>query len=110
MRKDRVYCVTVAIKESICHVVTAFCTYPAGLSGCCNHTTATLYCLKDFVRRGLREEEKMGCTEKLQKWNQPRKRNVDAQPTDDVISTKAKYGEKKRLKAMHVNKCQIREK
>ena len=65
MRKDRVYCVTIAIKESTCCVVTAYCTYPAGLSGCCNHITSTLYCLEDFVRRGLREE-RMGCTEM---WN-----------------------------------------
>lgn len=77
MRKDRIYCVTIAIKESTSHVMTAYCTCPAGLSGCCNHITATLYCLEDYVRRGLREEERMGCTEKLQKWNQPRKHNVE---------------------------------
>jgi len=57
MRKDRVYCVTVAIKESTCR---AYCTCPAGLSGCCKHVTSTLYCLEDFVRRSLREEEKNG--------------------------------------------------
>ena len=43
------------------------------------------------VCRGLREE-KMGCIEKLQKWNQPWKRNVDLHPTDDVVPTKAEYG------------------
>ena len=108
MRKDRVYCVTVAIKESTCRVVTAYCTCPAGLSGCCNHVTSTLYCLEDFVRRGLREEERMGCTEKLQKWNQPRKRNVDPRPTDDVVLTKAEYGKQKRSKVLHVNKWDCR--
>jgi len=108
MRKDRVYGVTVAIKESTCHVLTAYCTCPAGLSGCCNHVTSTLYSLEDFVRRGLREEERMGCTEKLQKWNQPRKRNVNAQPTDDVILSKAEYGKEKRSKVLHVNKWDCR--
>ena len=39
MPEDRVYCVTIAIQESTCHVMTARCTYPAGLSGCCNHIT-----------------------------------------------------------------------
>ena len=108
MRKDRVYSVTIAIKESTCRVVTAYCTCPAGLSGCCNHITSTLYCLEDFVRRGLREEERMGCTEKLQKWNQPRKRNVEPRPTDDVVLTKAEYGKEKRSKAVHVNKWDCR--
>ena len=107
MRKDRVYSVTIAIKESTCRVVTAYCTCPAGLSGC-NHITSTLYCLEDFVRRGLREEERMGCTEKLQKWNQPRKRNVEPRPTDDVVLTKAEYGKEKRSKAVHVNKWDCR--
>jgi len=46
----------------------------------------------------------MGCTEKLQKWNQPRKRNVDPHPTDDVVLTKAEYGKQKRSKVLHVNK------
>ncbi|XP_065884579.1 uncharacterized protein [Dysidea avara] len=108
MRKDRVYCATIAIKEPTCRVVTAYCTCPAGLSGCCNHITSTLYCLEDFVRRGLREEERMGCTEKLQKWNQPRKRNVEPRPTDDVVLTKAEYGKEKRSKALHVNKWDCR--
>ena len=43
MRKDRVYNVTIIIRESSAHVVTAYGTCPAGLSGCCNHlTTKTL--------------------------------------------------------------------
>ena len=103
MRKDQVCCVTIAIKESTCRVVTAYCTYPVGLLGCCNHITSTLYCLEDFVCRGLKEE-RMGCTEKLQKWNQPWKRNVEPRPTDDVVLTKAEYGKEKYSNALHVNK------
>lgn len=69
MRKDRIYNITIIIRESNARFVTAYCTCPAGLSGYCNHTTATLYCLEDY-HLSLREEEKLGCTERLQKWNQ----------------------------------------
>ena len=47
----------------------------------------------------------MGCTEKLQKWNQLWKRNVEPRPTDDVVLTKAEYGKEKRSKALHVICC-----
>ena len=59
------------------------------------------------MRRGLREE-RMGWTEKLQKLNQPGKRNVEPRPTDDVVLTKAEYGKEKRSKALHVNKWDCR--
>ena len=84
MRKDRIYNVTVIIRESNARVVIAYCTCPAGLAGCCNHVTAMLYCPEDYVGLGLREEEELGCTSRLQTWNQPRKRNVEPRPTDDV--------------------------
>ena len=64
---------SLVIRESCVCVITAFCTCPAGFSGCCNHITATLYALEDYVHLGLREQEKLGCTEKLQTWNHPRK-------------------------------------
>jgi len=89
MRKDQVYNVTIIMRESNARVVTAYCTCPAGLSGFCNDTTATLYGLEDYVHLGLREEEKLGCTERLQKWNQPRKCNVQPCPTGDVRQGKA---------------------
>jgi len=49
MRKDRIYNVTIIMRESNARVVTVYCTCPAGLPGCCNHTTATLHCLEDYV-------------------------------------------------------------
>ena len=56
MRKDRVYNVAIIMRESNAHVVTAYCTCPAGLSGCCYHTTATLLprglCALGSKRRG----------------------------------------------------------
>ena len=77
MRKDRVYAVTIVIWESTCSVATACCTCTAGLSSCCNHVTGTLYCLEEYIHQGLQDERK-GCTECLQKWNQPRKQDADA--------------------------------
>ena len=67
MRKDRIYHVKLIIRESNARVITAYCTCPAGLSGCCNHVTASLYCLEDYVHTcmGLREGELKGCNEKL---------------------------------------------
>ena len=57
---------------------------------------------------GLREEEERGCTSRLQTWNQPRKRNVEPRPTDDVTLHKEVYGKKKRCKLHHVNKWDCR--
>ena len=57
---------------------------------------------------GLREEEELGCTSRLQTWNQPRKRNVEPRPTDDVTLHKEVYGKKKRCKLRHVNKWDCR--
>ena len=108
MRKDRVYHVIIAIHESTARAITACCSCPAGLSGCCNHITATLYCLEDYVHSGLQDDEQIGCTDRLQTWNQPRKRNVDARPTDEVTLTKEEYGLKKRLKVHQINKWDCR--
>ena len=88
----------------------AYCACPAGLLGCCNHVTATctLYCLEDYFHLGLHEDEKKSCTDRLQTWNQPRKRNVEARPTDDVSLTKEQYGAKKKLKIHRANKWDCR--
>ena len=108
MRKDRVYHVVIVITESTARAITACCACPAGLSGCCNHVTATLYCLEDYIHSGLQEDEQKGCTDCLQVWNRPRKRNVEARPTDDVSLTKEQYGLQKRYKIHHVNKWDCR--
>ena len=67
-----------------------------------------VYCLEDYVHLGLREEGKLGCTEKLQKWNQPKKRNVEPCPSDDVRPHKTVYGKEKRSKLQHVNNWDCR--
>ena len=85
MKKDKMYNVFTVLSKLSAKVKTAFCVCPAGLSGCCNHITATLYCVEDYFRSGMDEEDKKGCTEKLQAWNQPRSKKVDARPTNLVI-------------------------
>ena len=81
---------------------------PAGLSGCCNHITATLYCIEEYFRLKLNEEDQKGCTEKLQVWNQPKPRRVDARPTNLVMLTKKVYGKEKRAKVCRINQWDCR--
>ena len=108
MRKDRLYNVTIVICESACSVVTAYCTGPAGLCGCRNHISRTVYCLEDYIHQDLQEDEKKSCTECLQQRNQPRKQNADAQPTNEVLITKKVYRVEKRAKIYKVHEwdCQ----
>ena len=102
MRKDHIYSVTILIHESTARVVKAHCACPAGLSGCCKHVTATLYCLKDYIHSGLQDDELKGCVERLQTWNQPRIQHVDPRPTDEVQLAKKEYGIEKRVKAHRI--------
>ena len=44
------------------------------------------------------KDEQLGCTDRLQTWNKPRKRNVEARPTDEVTLNKMEYGIEKRIK------------
>jgi len=107
MRKDHVYNVTIFVHQSA-RVSHACCSCPAGLSGCCNHVTATLYCLEDYVHSGLPDDELKGCTERLQTWNIPRHLGADPRPTDDIQLTKKQYGVEKRLKKHRVNEWDYR--
>ena len=108
MKRDSVYHVNIVVQKSPCLVNTAYCTCPAGLSGCCNHVIATLYSMEDYIHQGLQDEEKKGCTERLQVWNQPTLRNVVGRPTDEVKLTKKVYGVEKRPKQLTINKWDCR--
>ena len=66
MCKDRIYKTYLALDKVTAEVKLAFCVCAAGLSGCCNYVSGLLYALEDFVRRGLREDLKLGKTERLQ--------------------------------------------
>jgi len=103
MRKDRIYATKIFFCESTASVVSAYCTCTAGLCGCCNHITATLYYLEEYINMGLCEDELVGCTDRLQAWIKPRKKNVEARPTDDVVLRKMEYGVEKRPKVHRVN-------
>ena len=97
MKKDKMYNVFIVLSKSA-KVNTGCCVCPAGLSGCCNHVTATLHYVEEYFRSGMSEEDKKGCTEKLQTWIQPRSKKVDARPTNLVSLTKFVYGVEKRPK------------
>ena len=43
MKKHRMYKVVIIICETTVKVSTAYCSCPAGLAGCCNHISPTLY-------------------------------------------------------------------
>ena len=108
MKKDKIYNVRIVLSKHTAHVERAICVCPAGLSGCCNHVTATLYCVEDYFRLKLNEEDQKGCTEKLQTWNQPRNKKVDVRPTNLVMLTKKVYGVEKRPKLCKVNQWDCR--
>jgi len=68
MKKDRVYHVSVIFKEYTAHVMCAYCVAQLGFQGAVNCVTATLYCLEDYFHLGLHEDERKGCTDRLQTW------------------------------------------
>ena len=96
MKKDRVYNVVIIICESTTKVSTAYCAFPAGLAWCCNQITATLYCLEDYIHQSLYKYEEKGCTDRLQAWNRPRRKNVNTRQTDEVRLSKHAFGVVKR--------------
>jgi len=88
MKKGKMHCVWIVLSQHTAHVEKAFCICLAGLSGCCNHPTATLYCVEEYFRLGLNEQDAKGCIEKQQTWNIPRPTKVDARLTNLVSLTK----------------------
>jgi len=53
MRKNKMYNVFIVVLTFTVQVKIAFCICPAGLSGCCNHVTATLYYIEENFRLGM---------------------------------------------------------
>jgi len=108
MGKNKMYIVLIVVSTLTVQVKIAFWACPAGLSGCCNHVTATLYYIEEYFRLGMDVEDQKGCTEELQTWIQPRRKKVDAQPTDLVCLSKKVYGVEKRPKVHSVNSWDCR--
>jgi len=79
---DQMFChlwrktTVIILNESTAHVASAHCACPAGLSSCCDNVMATLYCLEEYIYLGLYDDEIKYCTDRLQKWNQPRKQHI----------------------------------
>ena len=67
-----------------------------------------MYCLEDYIHSGLLDDERKECTERLQTWNQPRKRHIDPRPTDEVQLAKKEYGIEKRVKTHRINQWDCR--
>ena len=88
MKKDRVYNLSLRISVETSSVDFAECSCPAGRGphGSCKHIAATLFALENFYSfyEEARSEDEISCTSKLQKWNQPRKRRLDSQPSNDI--------------------------
>ena len=108
MRKNKIYNVFIVVSTLNVQVKIAFCICPAGLSGCCNHVTATLYYVEEYFWLGMDVEDQRGCTEKLQTGIQPRRKKVDARPTDLVCLSKKVYGVEKKPKVHSVNSWDCR--
>ena len=108
MKKNKMYNVRVVLSNNTAHVCKAICDCPAGLSGCCNHITATLYCVQEYFHLKINEEDEKSCTEKRQSWNVSKKKKVDARPTKLVTLTKKVYGVEKRPKLCRVNQWDCR--
>ena len=58
-------------------------------------TTSQAPYMEDYIHSGLQDDEWKECTERLQTWNHPRKRNTEPKPTDDVHMVRKEYGIRK---------------
>ncbi|XP_070568417.1 uncharacterized protein [Ptychodera flava] len=76
----------------------AACDCPAGKGidglGKCNHTTALLFALEDFSRKGLKQQaEPVSCTSELCRWTKPRTLQVSSEPVQSLTIRKYQYGQ-----------------
>ena len=97
MRKDTVYKINLWMNNKG-KIQTAACDCPAGVgpTGRCKHISALCYALEEFYRiKKLRSP--LSCTSVLQKWNQPRKRKLDACAVDNISFVKDEYGKEKKV-------------
>ena len=96
MKKDTLYKISLIINENG-DITQATCGCPAGLGPCgtCKHIGALCYALDEYTKiKQTRSPD--SCTSHLQKWNQPRKRRLDAQSVSNIKFVKHEYGKKKR--------------
>ena len=84
MRKDRVYRLCMALNIDSMDILGAECGCPGGKgpTASCKHIVALCYTFKNFCEQGIIPNF-LTCTEKLQQWNKPCKRNLDPIPVTD---------------------------
>ena len=94
------YNLTLRISVETSSVDFAECSCPAGRGphGSCKHIAPTMFVLENFYSfyEEARSEDEISCTSKLQKWNQPRKRRLDSQPSNDISFKVEQYNHKPR--------------
>lgn len=78
---------------------------PAGkppLASCKHYLAALCFALEEYIRLG-RSQEFLTCTERLQTWNQPRKRKLEALSVYDIDFSRKVFGTEnlKHNKALH---------
>lgn len=85
MKKDRIYKLSLVLNKDSFDITYAHCGCPAGKGpmGSCKHIAALCYGVAEFCNlKGIPEYQT--CTDRLQAWNQPRKKKVDPIPVDEL--------------------------
>ena len=86
MKRDRVYRLCMFLsKDSSIDILGAECGCPGGKgpAASCKHIAALCYAFLNFCEQGIIPDF-LTCTEKLQEWNKPRKRNLDPIPVTAI--------------------------
>uniref|UniRef100_A0A1X7TMZ8 SWIM-type domain-containing protein n=1 Tax=Amphimedon queenslandica TaxID=400682 RepID=A0A1X7TMZ8_AMPQE len=85
MRKDRVYKLNVSFDADSCDINGADCGCPGGRgpSASCKHIAALCYAFLNFCELGSLPDF-LTCTDRLQEWNRPRKKNLDPIPVTAI--------------------------
>lgn len=101
MKKQDTYTIELSQDKVSGDILTAICGCPAGCGpkGSCKHIAALCYALEEF-NRIKKTPEYVSCTAKLQEWNQPRKRTLDPQNSEEIKFVKLEHG---KVKRQHLN-------
>ena len=78
----------------ITYACCSLCPAGKGPYAFCKHLAALCFALEEFVRLGQRREFTT-CTDRLQTWNQPRKRKLDPKSVYEIDFCKKVYGKEK---------------
>lgn len=99
MKKDRVYGILLRLHQETAEIQFAKCECVAGKGpkSTCKHIAAVCYCLEEFSRRFVSEEQEVvSCTDELMRWNQPRKRRLPPRLISELDFSTEAFGKNKR--------------